>query len=127
MSQANLIRIAKSVVSKILPEEIADIRGQLTVVTKNRPSIATTLKNNTKLTFQKDLPPNCLGLPYCKDGQHYSQRIHEKGGQSSLLKDVNANSIPIPDTNLLASSLYVTLAALAKIRYYMQTPNKSRP
>jgi len=115
MSQANLIRIANSLVTKILPEEIAkDISRQLTVVTKNRLSIASTLKNNTKLTFQKDLPPNCLGLPYCKDGQHYSQRIHEKGGPSSLLKDVNANSIPIPDTNLLASSLHVTLADLAK-------------
>src|SRR6185503_10919693 len=98
VSKKSIKTLSKKIVHALLPIEVAEILSRDTkIIYKNRPSVARVLVNNTKTNLDPDNPPQCLGLPYCTEKTHYSKRIHQKMGQSQILTDISANTVPQPD------------------------------
>ena len=91
-SHLRISKIAKNITQTILESSISHLlKQQIRIIARNRLSIAAYLTNNRKIKFHKDIPPKCLGYPYCGDN-HYSKRLHDKEGEAKKLMSMQTVS-----------------------------------
>jgi len=115
LNKTILRSMVKKILTSTLPNHVAQLLHQnIKILWKNRPSIADLLVNNKKAILNPDHPPLCLGKPHCQDDSHYSKPIHYKRGYSSMLKNISAKTIPIPDKTSVRQDIYTTLADTTK-------------
>lgn len=119
-SKNSLEQAATLLIQALGPPSIKNHLAQdVKVIFKNRKSIAGLLTNNRNIQLDMEIPPKCLGTPYCNGNNHYSQKLHKRNKYTKILEDINANMIPEPSTNTVKDDIYKMLANVAKATLFL--------